>query len=208
MLFDLASITKPVATATSVMILVERGKIRLRDRVKDFIPEFAQGEPVEKSSLSSSEDIRIWHLLTHTSGLQAYTDPEEAAGKSGKSIVKTRDLAAQIARLKRGSPPGTQFVYSCLNYIVLASLVQEVSGQTLAEFAEENIFRPLGMTKNVFQSFRDLEIGLRSDNHCRRDLASGYRERSSGPAPRRNVGKRRAFFHGRRSCRFRGHDDK
>lgn len=149
MLFDLASLTKPMATATSIMILVERGKIRLLDRVRDYIPEFSRQGPDQKSSGSSGGDVRIWHLLTHTSGLPAYMEPE-AGGKSRTAFIQTKDLVEHIARIKEESAPGRKFVYSCLNYIVLARIVQSVSGRNIAEFAEENIFRPLGMTKTFF----------------------------------------------------------
>ena len=74
MIFDLASVTKPVATATSIMLLVERGRLRLMDKVKDYVPDFA---PYILEGGLPGEDARLWHLLTHTSGLPPYTDPKE-----------------------------------------------------------------------------------------------------------------------------------
>jgi CubicO group peptidase (beta-lactamase class C family) len=147
MLFDLASMTKPVATATSVMLLVERGRIRLWDRVTTYVPDFStwygeKGIP--------GEEARLYNLLTHTSGLPPYTDPKEAARKLGDPCT-TEDLVELIARIPKEMPPGREFVYSCLNYITLARIVQEVSGQTLDEFAAENIFRPLGMTRTLYK---------------------------------------------------------
>lgn len=147
MIFDLASVTKPVATATAVMVLVERGRVRLWDRVKDFVPEFSTWYG-EKGI--AGEEARLWHLLTHTSGLPPYTDAKEAAKKLGDPC-STADLAKLIAEIPKESPAGTRFVYSCLNYITLAHIVHEVTGKTIAEFAEETIFKPLGMTRTFYR---------------------------------------------------------
>jgi CubicO group peptidase (beta-lactamase class C family) len=147
MIFDLASITKPVATATSVMILVERGQIRLWDRVKVYVPEFV---PYYEEKGIAGDEVRLWHLLTHTSGLPPYTDAKEAGKKLGDPCT-TADLARTIAEIPKESPAGTRFVYSCLNYITLAHIVQKVTGKTIAEFAEETIFKPLGMTRTFYR---------------------------------------------------------
>jgi serine-type D-Ala-D-Ala carboxypeptidase len=147
MIFDQASITKPVATATSVMILVERGRLRLWDKVKTYVPSFSTWYG-EKGI--AGEDARLFHLLTHTSGLPPYTDAKEAALKLGDPC-STADLAGLIAAIPKERPVGTAFVYSCLNYITLAHIVQVVSGRSLAEFAEENVFKPLGMTRTFYR---------------------------------------------------------
>ncbi|MHB8094684.1 MAG: serine hydrolase domain-containing protein [Candidatus Aminicenantales bacterium] len=147
MMFDLASITKPVATATSVMILVERGQIRLWDKVKNFVPGFA---PYLQEKGIPGEDARLWHLLTHTSGLPAYADVEEIEKKFGNPCPPER-LVEYIAGLPKESPAGEAFVYSCLDYITLAHIVEKVSGQSIAEFAARNIFEPLGMTRTMFR---------------------------------------------------------
>jgi len=146
MIFDLASVTKPVATATSVMILVERGRVRLWDKVKTYVPEFApflelRGEP--------GEEARLFHLLTHTSGLPPYTDAGEAAAKYGIPCP-TETIVKHIAGLRKESRPGETFTYSCLNYITLAWIVEKVSGMNLAEFASKNIFRPLKMERTFY----------------------------------------------------------
>ncbi len=152
MIFDLASITKPVATATSIMILVERGRIRLWDKVKDYVPEFV---PYIQDKGAPGEDARLWHLLTHTSGLPPYTDPVEAEKRFGRPC-STETLARFIAQLAKEAPPGKQFTYSCLNYITLAHILNKVSGQTITEFAAENIFRPLGMKRTCYNPPADL----------------------------------------------------
>jgi len=146
MIFDLASLTKPVATATSILILAERGLLSLWDRVKAHVPEFA---PYRDAWGIASEDARIWNLLTHTAGLPPYTDAEEAAKKLGRPC-RTEDLVKFIAALPKTDPPGAAFHYSCLGYITLAQIVKNVTGKTIAEFAEENIFKPLGMAHTFY----------------------------------------------------------
>lgn len=144
MIFDLASITKPVATATAFMILVEEGKVSLDEKVKDYVPEFV---PYVDSAGTPGEDARIWHLLTHTSGLPPYTEPRGHAGveqQFGKRLP-TEQLVAYIAQLPKTDPPGTALHYSCLGYITLAHILKKVSGQDIAQFTQERIFRPLKM---------------------------------------------------------------
>lgn len=147
MIFDLASVTKPVATATSVMILVERGRIRLWDRVRLYVPEFSlwYGE----KGIPGGE-ARLYNLLTHTSGLPPYTDAKEAGKKLGDPCA-TADLVKLIAAIPKERPVGSEFVYSCLNYITLAHIVEKVSGQALDQFAAENIFKPLGMARTFYR---------------------------------------------------------
>ncbi len=155
MIFDLASITKPVATATSIMILVEQGKVRLWDRVKEYVPEFSTWYG-EKGI--AGEEARLWHLLTHTSGLPPVTDAKEAAKRLGDPC-STADLAKLIAEIPKESPVGTKFVYSDLNYITLAHIVHKVTGKTIAEFADETIFKPLGMIRTFYRP-PDAILGL------------------------------------------------
>jgi CubicO group peptidase (beta-lactamase class C family) len=145
MIFDLASLTKPVATAASVMLLVEQGKISLWDRVKAYVPEFV---PFRDWFGVEGEDARIWHLLTHTSGLPPYTEAEAAAEVLGRPC-SPEALVKYIAVLPKDNPPGEKFAYSCLGYITLAEIVRRASGQRIDVFAAENIFKPLGM-KNTF----------------------------------------------------------
>lgn len=146
MIFDLASVTKPVATATSIMLLVERGKISLWDRVKMYVPEFV---PYADYWGDKGDDARIWNLLTHTSGLPPYTDAAEAGKKLGDPC-SVDDLVRYIAQLKKTNPPGAEFHYSCLGYITMAYIVKKVSGRTIDVFAEENIFQPLKMNHTFY----------------------------------------------------------
>jgi CubicO group peptidase (beta-lactamase class C family) len=145
-IFDIASITKPVATATSIMMLVEQGRFRLWDKVKDFIPEFVtftddEGKP--------GEDARLWHLLTHTSGLPPYTDAEDLRDKYGYPIT-LESMIGHIARLEKLDPPGEEFHYSCLGYITLSYIIKKVTGMTIARYSKENIFDPLGMNHTFY----------------------------------------------------------
>ncbi len=138
-LFDLASLTKPIATATSIMILIDRGMLNLDDRVGDTLPQFA---------CAGKEDVRIKHLLTHSSGLPAYTNAATIEDQHGcpcpaKVIEKICSFEAQSA-------PGETFQYSCLGYITLAEIVRVVTGQSIAEFSRDNIFVPLAMKGTSF----------------------------------------------------------
>lgn len=137
-IFDLASLTKPVATAVSVLILVDRGRIGLDDKVEQYIPAFA---------CNGKEDVQIKHLLSHTSGLPAYTDA--AALRKQHGPVCPDQALAKIYSLSAQSAPGSRMRYSCLGYIVLGRIVELVSGRSLAEFSRENIYVPLGM-KDTF----------------------------------------------------------
>jgi CubicO group peptidase (beta-lactamase class C family) len=158
MIFDLASITKPVATATSLMILVEEGQISLDEKVKDYVPEFV---PYIDSSGEPGEDARIWHLLTHTSGLPPYVEPGGHAGVEelfGQRFPPEQ-LVIHIAKLPKTDPPGTAYHYSCLGYITLGQIIKKVSGQDIAEFSQGRIFKPLKMKHTFYgppQKERDL----------------------------------------------------
>jgi CubicO group peptidase (beta-lactamase class C family) len=140
-IFDLASLTKVVATATSVMILAERGKIRLGDPVSRYIPEF--GEMGKKT-------ITIEQLLTHRSGLIAdnpLEDYQQGVEKAWENLWKLAPIAET----------GSKFIYSDVNFEVLGELVRRVSGKPLDQFAAENIFRPLGMKDTGFKPTANLQ---------------------------------------------------
>src|SRR4029079_5531228 len=133
-IFDLASLTKVAATATSIMILVERGKVSLADPVALYIPEFGK---------NGKERITIEQLMTHRAGLPP---DNEIADYVGKSI----DPLPLIYGLRPGYEPGTRFVYSDVGFIVAAEIVRRVSGKRIDRFAYENIFAPLDMKDTFF----------------------------------------------------------
>ena len=132
--FDMASLTKIVATASSVMLLVEQGKVRLNDPVARYIPEFAP---------NGKEQITVRHLLTHTSGLRPF--PMMTGNWSGTEAVLKYMFEDTLI-----SPPGARFIYSDSGFILLAELVRRVSGLPLDEFALANVFKPLGMSHTRF----------------------------------------------------------
>jgi CubicO group peptidase (beta-lactamase class C family) len=123
--FDLASLTKPIATATSVMILAERGMLRLDEPVAKHLPEFAQ---------NGKGQVTPFHLLTHQGGL--IPDNPLADYADGPQKAWERIFALPLR-----SEPGEQFVYTDVGFLVLGELVERVSGQTLDQFSSENIFR-------------------------------------------------------------------
>lgn len=132
--FDLASLTKVVATTTSVMKLVEDGRIRLNERVSDYIPGFER---------HNKANITIRHLMVHTSGLRPDLDSANPWTGAETAIQLALDEVP-------GAAPGERFVYSDINYFLLGDIVRRVSGLPLHEFARRHIFEPLGMKDTMF----------------------------------------------------------
>ena len=132
--FDAASLTKVVATTACLMKLFDQGKIRLNDPVTAYLPEFQGGD----------SPITIRNLMTHFSGLRPDLDlaPPWSGYETGiqKALVdKPRGL------------PGSQMVYSDINFILLGEIVHRLTGQTLADYARDQIFEPVGMIQTRFQ---------------------------------------------------------
>ncbi len=133
-LFDLASLTKPVATASSIMILLEQGRLRLDDAVADHLPEFA---------VHGKETITVQQLLTHQGGL--IPDNPLADYVDGPEVAWQRIFA-----LRPQVEPGSRFQYTDVGFLVLGKLVERLSGQTIDAFSREHIFEPLGMKDTGF----------------------------------------------------------
>jgi uncharacterized protein YbbC (DUF1343 family)/CubicO group peptidase (beta-lactamase class C family) len=133
--FDMASLTKPVATATSAFILIEQGKLKISEKVATYWPEFAA---------NGKANVTVEHLLTHTSGLTA--DNSLADYKDGKAEALKR-----IAALPLEAEPGARFKYSDVGFIVLGELVGRISGKPLDEFARTTVFEPLGMADTGYK---------------------------------------------------------
>ena len=129
--FDAASITKVVATAPSVWLLVERGAIELDAPAKRYLPEMSEGR------------ITIRHLLTHTAGLRPSLDLSEPWSGYAEGV---RRATAETPR----NAPGAVFRYSDIGFILLGEIVRRVSGEPLDGFAEKNVFTPLGMRDTRF----------------------------------------------------------
>ncbi|MCX7918999.1 MAG: serine hydrolase [bacterium] len=134
-MFDLASVTKPTAAGTSIMLLVEEGKLRMYDRVSMFVPEFGQ---------KGKEKVTILHLITHCSGLPAW---DKYFLKDG---IDKQGVILDICSKSTAYEPGTKFVYSDLGYIMLGEIVERVSGMPLDQFAKKRIFEPLGMNDTMY----------------------------------------------------------
>ncbi len=133
-IFDAASLTKVVATTPAVMKLFELGKLRLNDRVTQYLPEFQGG----------SSDITVRQLLTHFSGLRPDLDlrPPWSGSRTGIYLALIDAPAA---------PPGTRFIYSDINFLLLGEIVERLSGLPLDEYVAREVWRPLGMHETMFR---------------------------------------------------------
>lgn len=149
-IFDLSSLTKPLATTIAVMLLVRDGKLRLDDRVARFLHNFG---------VHGKTHVTIRHLLTHSSGLPAhrpyFKDILEIERKGEKVNFLGSDSAKeyvyqQISRERPESPAGTKAVYSDLGFMLLGALVEMVTATTLDRYCQERIFRPLGLRATSF----------------------------------------------------------
>ena len=149
-IFDVASVTKVVATTTSVMMLVEEGRIRLSDRVATFIPGFAR---------YGKGEITIRHLLTHVSGLRPDIDVSDTW--VGYDTAITRAIEEVPA-----SPPGERFVYSDINFFLLGDIVARVSGMPLDQFVRRRIFGPLGMRDTMYNPPQSLAARIAPTERC------------------------------------------
>ena len=128
--FDLASLTKPVVTATVALALTEAGRIGLSDELGRHVSEL-DGTP--------RGDIELVGLLTHTSGLRAYEfDPDWTS--------REQTLDGLFDRSLREADPGERHEYSCLNYVHLAAALRRATGESLSALAREHVFEPAGMT--------------------------------------------------------------
>jgi uncharacterized protein YbbC (DUF1343 family)/CubicO group peptidase (beta-lactamase class C family) len=133
-IFDVASLTKVVATTSSLMKLFEQGKFRLNDRVAQYLPEFQGG----------TSEITIRDLFTHFSG-----EPPDLPLNPPWSGYQTGVRMAMSDKPDR--PPGANFAYSDINFILLGELVHRLSGQMLSDYARDHVFLPIGMQETMFQ---------------------------------------------------------
>jgi SSS family transporter len=140
-IFDMASLTKCLATATAIMQLVEQGKVDIDEPVITYLPEFAA---------NGKEKVTVRELLTHYSGLPPDVDLKDPWG------LAAPDKAEGIRRAMNArldTSPGTKFVYSDINYITLGAIVEKLSGETLDDYARQHIFQPLGMSRTQYHAF-------------------------------------------------------
>lgn len=133
-LFDLASLTKVIATTTCTMICFDRGLFKLDDKVSKYIPQFAQ---------NGKKEITIRNLLLHNSGLPAFKRYYEMYNNAA-------DVLNDIYTTKLEYPTGTKTVYSDLGIITLGKIIEKVTDMKLDKFAQKEIFNPLGMKNTIY----------------------------------------------------------
>jgi CubicO group peptidase (beta-lactamase class C family) len=142
--FNIASISKQF-TAASILLLVQRGAISLDDDIRKYLPELPKYEA----------PITVSQLGRHTSGVRDFLELMVMADRKPDEPFSNVEVVELIARQKRlNFKPGEKIIYSNSNYVLLAEIVRRVSGKSLREFADENIFRPLGMANTQFKDDR------------------------------------------------------
>ena len=143
--FDLASVSKSVGTAMSFMHLFEQGTMRLTDNVAMYIPGFKGYIDPETGK---ETPITIVDILTHTSGLPPYVSPEVIVEKYG--VADADSLVKYIATCKRDFKPKSKFQYSCLNFVTVQTILQNITGERLCDYAQKNIFDVLKMKNTSY----------------------------------------------------------
>ncbi|MFA3782210.1 glycoside hydrolase family 3 N-terminal domain-containing protein [Melioribacteraceae bacterium 4301-Me] len=159
-IYDLASVSKVIATTTATMICIDRGLFKLDDKVSKYIPQFAE---------NGKENITIRNLLLHNSGLPAYKRYYEMYDNA-------EDVLNDIYTTKLDYPTGTKTVYSDLGMITVGKIIEKVTGKTLDQFCKEEIFNPLGMTSTFYNPpaiYKDRIAPTENDNYWRHRLLIG-----------------------------------
>jgi len=139
-IFDLASLTKVIATTASLMKLVETGKLSLDDKLVDLLPELKQ---YETESSHFKNDITIRHLLQHNSGFPAFKPIYKIDGGIDMKWESIYKIDPEFS-------PEKQLIYSDIGFIILGKLIERVSGQLLNEYVDDSVFSPLGMNTTLF----------------------------------------------------------
>ena len=150
-MFDLASLSKCVGTTLSFMQLIENGQVRLTDNVDRYIPGF---KPWTDPQTGETVDITVRDLMTHSSGIAAYYDANRIVQRFGANQPDSlmRVIATEVRRYFR---PGSGFLYSCLNFITLQHILENVTGQRLCDYAAEHVFAPLGLQHTCYFPLQD-----------------------------------------------------
>lgn len=149
--FDMASLTKPIATGTAIMILLEQGKLKLSDEVSKYLPAFDS---------KKKHKITIEQLLLHTSGLipdNALADYQDGPKHAWAKLFGQEPI----------TEPGSKFKYSDVNYILLGKIVEQVSGQSLDVFTRQHVFEPLELKDTTFKP--DAKLAARAAPTEQRD---------------------------------------
>jgi CubicO group peptidase (beta-lactamase class C family) len=150
--FDIGSSSKQF-TAASILLLQKQGKLSVSDDIRKYISEIPD----------YGQKVTILQLLNHTSGIRDYLTLMDLAGTNIDSVTNDDDALAFIARQEKlNFPPGSDYLYSNSGFFLLSIIVKRVSGKTLRDFADENIFRPLGMTHTQYRDDHTLLIPNRA----------------------------------------------
>lgn len=157
-IFDMASLTKVMATAPVAMMLVERGQLRLGAAVAEYLPEFAEGVPDERR-----KQVRIFHLLTHTSGLPAWRALYE--GCPDRDACRPA-MERRLLQTPLEAPPGTQVTYSCLGYITLGLVIERLTGAGLDSVARKWLYKPMGMDATTYRPDESLRERCAATEYC------------------------------------------
>lgn len=153
--FDVGSMAKQF-TAMCIVLLVEQGKLSLSDEVRKYVPEL----PVFQ------RPITIAHLVYHTSGLREQHDLLRMAGWRWEDLVTEADILDLVSRQRElNFLPGEDYLYSNTNYVLLSIIVKRVSGRSLPEFADKEIFRPLAMASTRFLEDHSTVVKRRAAGH-------------------------------------------
>lgn len=155
--FDIGSVSKQF-TAMGIAILYRRGLLSLDDKIQTYLPEIPEYE----------NPVTIRHMLHHTSGLRDYLELMYYAGMPFENDYQEVEVIDLIASQKAlNFEPGSQYLYSNSGYFLLSEIVERVSGQNMREFAEENIFKPLGMTHTHFHNDFKMIVENRATGYTR-----------------------------------------
>lgn len=162
--FDIGSTSKQFSAA-SILLLEKQGKLSVNDDVRKYIPELpSYGRP-----------ITILNLLNHTSGLRDYLALFELSGVNIDSVTTDEEALALIVRQKAlDFEPGSEWLYSNSGFFLLSVIVKRVSGQSLREFAAQNIFQPLAMTHTVYRDSHTLLVPNRALAYDSVEKGSAY----------------------------------
>ena len=189
--FDLASLTKPLVTSLSIAVLIEKGKINIKDKLWDCCGWSIPGD---------KKKIQISHLLTHSSGLPAHKHYYKELVDI-PLLKRKKTLKRWILNEKLVSSPGTKTIYSDLGFILLGFLVEEITGTSLDVFWKDNVIVPLGLQKGLLfpqikqinrevcvatincQKEEDLQIGVVHDDNCKAMGGVGGHAGLFGTAP-------------------------
>ena len=145
-LFDLASVSKCVGTTLAFMQLIENGYVRLTDNVDRYIPNF---KPWKDPESGETVDITIRDLLSHSSGLTPYINADTFVKEYGGNNPEKMEWYI-ATKVKRNFRPGTDFMYSCLNFVTLQRILERVTGEKLYEYAQKHVFDVLGLRHTCY----------------------------------------------------------